>query len=82
MSEIIQPQINPQININAHYTNEPKVKRTQRQVASAPGILPTHHIYSDREANERLSALNQDVYDSVKSVPVKNNKKKNFFGLL
>lgn len=81
MSEIIQTPITSQININAHYANDAKVKRTQRQIVQAPETIPTHNLYSDKEANDRLNAINQDVYNSVKSVPVKNHKKKKFFGL-
>ena len=74
MNEISQPQ-----NLNAHYTNETKIKRPERVVVTGPETIPTRHIYSDREANQKLEALNNDVYIAVQREP--KPAKKKFLGL-
>ena len=75
MEEISQTQ-----NLNAHYTASPKVAKPQHIVVNAPNNIPQYHIYTDREANERLSAVESDVYEAVQRTPKKKNKKK-FFGI-
>ena len=81
MNEIPQqPQIQPQPqNLNAHYTTQAKVAKPERVVVDGPDNIPKYHIYTDREANEKLTALNNDVYISVQKAP--KPKKKKFFGL-
>lgn len=81
MNEIPQqPQIQPQIqNLNAHYTTQAKVAKPERVVVEGPNDVPKYHIYSDKEANEKLKALNNDVYISVQNAP--KPAKKKLFGL-
>ena len=81
MNEISQQtQIQPQIqNLNAHYTTQSKVEKPERVVVNGPENIPKYHIYSDKEANEKLTALNNDVYISVKNTPKKSKKK--FLGI-
>jgi len=67
-------------NLNAHYTNNPKVVKPQHVVVTGPDNVPKYHIFTDREANMRLAALNNDVYVSVKNTPKKDPKKK-FLGI-
>ena len=74
MEEISQAQ-----NLNAHYTSSPKVTKPKNIVVSAPNNIPKHHIYTDQEANEKLCALNNDVYEAVQRTPKKNKKK--FLGI-
>jgi len=66
-------------NLNAHYTNSPKVAKPKRVVVSGPNNVPTYHLYSDAEANARLETLNNDVYEAVKRTPKKDKKK--FLGI-
>lgn len=54
-------------NLNAHYTNNPKVIRTKNRIANAPVNLPKHHLYSDIDANDRMKNLNNDIYQSYKN---------------
>ena len=74
MDEITQTQ-----NLNSHYTTVAKVTKPQHVVVNGPDNIPKHHTYTDKEANERLASLNQDVYESIQRTPKKNNKK--FLGL-
>lgn len=54
-------------NLNAHYSNNAKVKRPSRPVASPPESLSKPHLFNDRDANNRIKAINQDIYlDSKK----------------
>lgn len=50
------------INLNAHYTSNAKVERPNRPVALAPTSLPKQHLFNDRDANNRMKAINQDIY--------------------
>ena len=74
MNEISETQ-----NLNAHYTNSPKVAKPQRVVVNGPDNIPVYHIYTDAEANARLEEINNDVYEAVKRTPKKNKKK--FLGI-
>ncbi len=74
MNEISQTQ-----NINAHYSTETKIKRPDHVVVSGPDSIPSKYVFSDREANKRLEALNNDVYVAVQREP--KPKKKKFLGL-
>ena len=66
-------------NIEAHYSTSDKVEKPKRVVVEGPKNIPTRHIYTDKEANEKLEAINKDVYESVQSTPKK--AKKGFFGI-
>lgn len=58
-----------------------KVEKPQRVVVDGPNSVPKHHIYTDREANIKLEALNNDVYESVEKTN-KKNKRKKFLGII
>lgn len=66
-------------NLEAHYSTSSKVEKPKRVVVEGPKTIPTNHIYTDKEANERLAAINNDVYESVQNTPKKNKKK--FLGI-
>ena len=54
-------------NLNAHYSTNAKVQRPSRPVATAPASLPKPHLFNDKDANNRMKAINQDIYiDSKK----------------
>lgn len=74
MNEIYQTQ-----NLNAHYTTTPKIEKPKHVVVNGPENIPTRYIYSDKEANEKLEALNNDVYIAVQREP--KPKKKKFLGI-
>lgn len=59
-------------NINSHYSNNPKAERPQRAIASAPNNLPVMHLYNDKEANNRMKAINNDIYQGFKQEKQKN----------
>ena len=60
------PEINSNYNLDAHYTNEAKVKRSGFKVASPPANLPKQHLFNDIDANNRMKMINQDIYQSFK----------------
>lgn len=74
MDEISQTQ-----NLNAHYTTVSKVKIPQHVVVEGPNNIPKRYVYTDKEANQKLTVLNNDVYESVSRVPKKEKKK--FLGI-
>lgn len=51
-------------NIDAHYTNNPKVEKQKHIVTNVPEKLPTVHLYNDYDAKKRFEKINQDVYIS------------------
>ena len=67
-------------NLNAHYTTSSKVEKPQRVVVKGPDNIPKYHLYTDKEANERLYALETDVYEAIQKTPKKKNKNK-FLGI-
>ena len=75
MSEISESQ-----NLNAHYTTNSKIVRPAHVVVSGPENIPHVHLYNDADANNRLNAINQDIFEDSKKVP-KKAKKKKFLGL-
>ena len=75
MSEISESQ-----NLNAHYTTNSKIVRPAHVVVSGPENIPHAHLYNDADANNRLNAINQDIFEDSKKVP-KKAKKKKFLGL-
>ena len=54
-------------NLEAHYTNNPKVERVKFRVVEGPETLPKYHLYDDIDANRRLSAINNDIYCETKT---------------
>ncbi len=75
MNEIQQTQ-----NLEAYYTSSPKIEKPKHVVAEGPNSIPQYHIYTDREANQKLTALENDIYESYKKVQ-KKDKKKKFLGI-
>ncbi len=67
-------------NLNSHYTTSTKVAKPERIVVKGPDYIPEHQLYTDRKANERLSAIEADVYESIQKTPRKRNKNK-FLGI-
>jgi len=67
-------------NLDAHYTTYSKVAKPQKVVVSGPDNIPKYHMYTDREANEKLKAIEYDVYESIQKTPKKKNKNK-FLGI-
>ncbi len=65
-----------EININQHYSSNPKAERTIRAVATAPEHLPSYSLCRDEDMNKRMSALNNDIYQGSKRE--KNKKEKTF----
>ena len=62
MSEVTNNQ-----NLNAHYSNETKVQRSNRRIATPPDALPKMHLFNDKDANNRIKAIDKDIYlDSKK----------------
>jgi len=53
-------------NLNSHYTSNPKVERPQKTIVSPPNNLPVKHLYSDRDANNRMKFINNDIYQGFK----------------
>ena len=60
MSETINTQI------DSYYTTKAKAQRPLHPVAIAPEALPSFHLYSDKDANNRMKAINQDIYVNTK----------------
>lgn len=75
MAEIQEAQ-----NLNAHYTTNAKVVRPKNVVVSGPENIPRAHVYNDIDANNRLNAINNDIFVDSQKIPKKQNKKK-FLGL-
>ena len=63
------------INLDAHYSSNPKVVRTARVVASAPNTLPSTHLFDDKDANKRFETINNDIYEK-RGVEEKKNANK------
>ena len=53
-------------NLNAHYTKDAKIKRLRHPVTSAPTNMPKHHLFNDKDANNRMKAINNDIYQGFK----------------
>ena len=51
-----------EINLDAHYTNNPKVTRPINTAVNAPVNIPKPYSFNDKEANLRMKAINQDIY--------------------
>ena len=58
--------------LEAHYTTESKVNRPKSMVAEAPAMLPKHNLFSNKEADKRIYAINSDIYEGAKKEQKKN----------
>lgn len=70
------PEISNSQNLNSHYSTNAKVVRPYRPVASAPIDLPKPHLFNDNDAENRLKAINHDIY--IDSKKEENKKGWNF----
>ena len=68
------PEIHSAQNLNAHYSNNAKVIKKSKTPALAPNSLPKHHLYNDIDANDRMNAINQDIYNLYKNEKKSNGK--------
>lgn len=53
-------------NLSAHYSTSAKVTRPERPVANPPATLTKPHLFDDKDANNRLKMINQDIYKDSK----------------
>jgi len=54
---------NPDLNIQAHYSNDMKVKRVRRSVNNIPNSIPTHHLITPHEMDTKMRSINTDIYE-------------------
>ena len=59
-------EVNNSQNLKAHYSTNTKVQKPPKKAVTAPNTLPVMHLYSDKDANQRIRALNQDIYHDSK----------------
>ena len=64
--------INNKQNLDAHYSNNTKIKRKPMVVTPPVETIPEVKLWNDEQANIRIKALNKDLYERTKT-------KKNFF---
>ena len=62
-------------NIQAHYTDNPKVERSKRMVVKAPEALNNMHLYNDIDAKKKMRAINNDIYVKTEQEKSSFNKK-------
>lgn len=54
-------------NLNSHYSSNSKIERPRRQaVVAGPANLPKTHLFNDRDATNRIKAINNDIYHGFK----------------
>ena len=58
--------------LNQHYSSNPKAERPMRTVVIAPDNLPSYSLCRDKDMNEKMRALNNDIYQSSKKEKNKN----------
>lgn len=66
-------------NIDSHYSSETKIIKPKRQVAFAPANLPTTHVYSDKDARQKMAAIDYDIYQGTIKEKKKHEFDKSFF---
>lgn len=76
MNEVAQ---SPQASLEAHYTNDIKVRRPKLTEASAPNSLPSRVLFSDREATKKMQSINTDIYEGTKKEKQKNEFNKSLY---
>lgn len=52
-------------NLNAHYSQNISTPMPKKVVVSPPQTLPSQHLYNDIDANKRLKAINNDIYQDA-----------------
>lgn len=65
--------------LEAHYSTETKVKKTQNLIAEAPTKIPKHKLFSNEEANKKIYAINSDIYEGAKKEQKKNEFNKSMY---
>lgn len=73
--------VNTKENINSYYTTETKIKKPERIVVQGPTTLPKQELYTDKKADAKLKAIEQDIFSATNDVKKQNNNKKKFLGL-
>jgi len=73
------PQISNPQNLNAYYSTDTKAHRPERVVVNGPESIPNMHLFNDKDANNRLKAINEDIYSNYKDE--KKSETKNFIKL-
>ena len=71
-------EINKNI-LEGHYSTETKVKRPKITVAEAPAALPKHTLFSEKEAKQKINAINTDIYQGTKKEKAKNDFNKSLY---
>ncbi|MBO5739359.1 hypothetical protein J6R97_08480 [bacterium] len=59
------------INLDAHYTDNPKTQRSKKTILNAPKNLPMPKSYNVNDVDVKLNAINCDIYESSKKVKKK-----------
>ena len=52
------------INLDAHYTDNPKTQRSKKTILNAPKNLPMPKSYNVNDVDVKLNAINCDIYES------------------
>lgn len=64
-------------NINAHYTNNPKVEPRKPIVATSPKQVPNRYVFNEEEAKKRLKTIDDSIKKEYETE--KKKEQKNFF---
>ena len=56
----------PDLNIEAHYSTNMKVKPPRLTVNDIPSKIPTHQVFSPQEADNKLKQINTDIFVNAK----------------
>ena len=65
--------------LESHYSSEIKVKRPKINAAEAPAALPKHTLFSEKEAKQKLNAINTDIYQGAKKEKSKHEFNKSLY---
>ena len=64
-------------NLNSHYSNKAKIAQISSAVASAPDVLPSYHVFNNKDADDRFDVINSKIHTQTKTEKAKDGK--NFF---
>ena len=67
-------QIPNNININQHYSSNPKVQKPKPVVVTGPQSLPSRHVFNDTEANRKIAEVNRELNQKSKREKAKNSR--------
>ncbi len=65
--------------LEGHYSTQTKVKRTKLTAAEAPIVLPKHNLFSEKEANQKINSINNDIYIGAKNEKEKHEFKRSLY---